>query len=145
MPRCTFCGIQIPKGTGKLYVYSSGKTANFCKSKCEKNFLGVKRKPLEVRWTEHYRKEHKKDQKTEKVEEKVVVSETKVSDDDQKPKVSDKKKVEEKPTPKEQPATEEPKTEEAPKKEAKTEEAVPKLIRKSKNIFFYIFNFLSIN
>tara|TARA_Y100000310_G_scaffold343489_1_gene451378 strand:+ start:1914 stop:2294 length:381 start_codon:yes stop_codon:yes gene_type:complete len=69
MPRCTFCGIQIPKGTGKLYVYSSGKTANFCKSKCEKNFLGVKRKPLEVRWTDQYRKEHKKDQKTEKAEE----------------------------------------------------------------------------
>lgn len=60
MPRCTFCGIQIPKGTGKMYVYVSGKIENFCKSKCEKNYLKLKRKPLNVKWTEQYRKEHKK-------------------------------------------------------------------------------------
>ena len=60
MPRCTFCGIEVPKGTGKMYVYASGKIANFCKSKCEKNYLKLRRKPLTVKWTEQYRKEHKK-------------------------------------------------------------------------------------
>ena len=103
MPRCTFCGIQIPKGTGMIFVYTSGKTANFCKSKCEKNFMNVKRKPLSVRWTEYYRKEHKKgqaplsppteskkDQKIEKpVETEVVKKEVK-----EKPVASEKKSKE---------------------------------------------------
>jgi large subunit ribosomal protein L24e len=61
MPKCTFCGVEVPKGTGKIFVYTSGKIANFCSNKCEKNLLKLKRKPLKVRWTEHYRKEHKKD------------------------------------------------------------------------------------
>jgi large subunit ribosomal protein L24e len=60
MPKCTFCSIEVEKGTGKLFVYASGKTASFCSSKCEKNLLKLKRKPLKVRWTEAYRREHKK-------------------------------------------------------------------------------------
>lgn len=63
MPKCTFCGVQIQKGTGKIFVYTSGKQANFCSNKCEKNLLKLKRKPLNVRWTEYYRKEHKKSEK----------------------------------------------------------------------------------
>ena len=63
MAKCTFCGKSIPKGTGKLFVYSSGKTANFCSRKCEKNLLQLKRKPAKTRWTAEYRKIHKKDQK----------------------------------------------------------------------------------
>ncbi|MBU0457186.1 MAG: 50S ribosomal protein L24e [Nanoarchaeota archaeon] len=60
MPKCTFCGNQIEKGTGKLFVYSNGKTANFCSNKCEKNLHKLKRKPSKIPWTEAYRKERGK-------------------------------------------------------------------------------------
>jgi len=60
MARCSFCGTSIKKGTGKIYAYTSGKVNHFCTMKCEKNLLKLKRKPLNIRWTEAYRKEHKK-------------------------------------------------------------------------------------
>ena len=101
MPRCTFCGIQIPKSTGKLFVYSSGKTASFCKSKCEKNFMALKRKPLNVRWTEHYRKEHKKSTKEEKA---TVKEEVKTETPTVEEKVPEEKKEE--PKEKDKPAPE---------------------------------------
>jgi large subunit ribosomal protein L24e len=63
MPKCSFCGVSIPKGTGKIFVFTSGKVSNFCSNKCEKNMLKLKRKPLNIRWTEAYRKEHKKQDK----------------------------------------------------------------------------------
>ncbi len=63
MPKCSFCGISIPLGTGKTYVYTSGKLNYFCTNKCEKNMIQLKRKPLKVKWTEAYRKEHKKGDK----------------------------------------------------------------------------------
>ncbi len=61
MPKCTFCGTSIKKGTGKIYAYASGKINNFCSMKCEKNLLKLGRKSLKVKWTEAYRKEHKKE------------------------------------------------------------------------------------
>jgi len=61
MPKCSFCGKSIPKGTGKTFVFTSGKINYFCKNKCEKNMLKLKRKPLKIRWTGAYRKEHKKE------------------------------------------------------------------------------------
>lgn len=63
MPKCTFCGNQIEKGTGKMFIYVSGKIDYYCSSKCERNVHKLKRKPLNVRWTEHYRREHKKEVK----------------------------------------------------------------------------------
>ncbi|HIH11238.1 TPA: 50S ribosomal protein L24e [Candidatus Woesearchaeota archaeon] len=60
MPKCSFCGNSIPPGTGIIFVYTSGKISNFCSRKCEKSLLVLKRKPLETRWTEEYRREHKK-------------------------------------------------------------------------------------
>ena len=63
MPKCSFCGDSLKKGTGKMFVYTSGKISHFCSGKCEKNLLRLKRKPLETRWTQEYRKEHKKDEK----------------------------------------------------------------------------------
>jgi|TARA_B100001971_G_scaffold181949_1_gene178975 large subunit ribosomal protein L24e len=54
MPNCTFCGEEMERGTGLLFVFKSGKTANFCSKKCEKNQLKLKRKPREQRWTKHY-------------------------------------------------------------------------------------------
>lgn len=40
-----------------MFVYTSGKIANFCSTKCEKNELKLKRKPAKMRWTESFRKE----------------------------------------------------------------------------------------
>ena len=125
MPKCAFCGNQVEKGTGKLFIYNSGKADSFCSNKCEQNLLVLKRKPLKIRWTEAYRKEHKKDQKeAPKAEEKPV---EKVKEKPQ-PEVKEEPKVEE--APKEvtesknsessdKPA--EPKVEEAPKAEEKKE------------------------
>ncbi len=62
MAKCSFCGINIAKGTGKIYVQTDGKIHNFCSSKCEKNRLKLKRKARETRWTSEYKnkKETKK-------------------------------------------------------------------------------------
>jgi len=113
MPKCTFCGNVIEKGTGKLYIYVSGKQAFFCSGKCEKNMLVLKRKPLKVKWTETYRKAHGKENKEEKVVAKV---EEKV----QLPKVEEKKEV---------PETKEA---EAPKVEKKKEVPVEEKVEEKK-------------
>ena len=60
MPKCAFCGDQVDKGRGKMFVYNSGKIDFFCSSKCEKNMIGLKRKPLQTRWTKRYHEEHKR-------------------------------------------------------------------------------------
>ena len=65
MVKCSFCGNSIEKGTGKIFVYASGKVLNFCSSKCEKNMLKLKRKPLHIKWTEMFRKENRKGEKVE--------------------------------------------------------------------------------
>ncbi len=61
MPKCSFCGGSIEKGTGKIYIYTSGKSAYFCSRKCEKNLLHLKRKPLKTGWTQEYKKDRKKE------------------------------------------------------------------------------------
>ncbi|MCD6479124.1 MAG: 50S ribosomal protein L24e [Candidatus Diapherotrites archaeon] len=48
--RCSFCGKEIVQGTGKIFVLKTGKTLNFCSSKCERNMLVLKRKPHKVKW-----------------------------------------------------------------------------------------------
>lgn len=60
MAKCIFCGVNIEKGTGKMLIYNSGKIVYFCSRTCEKNMLKLKRKPINVRWTEEYRTEQKK-------------------------------------------------------------------------------------
>ena len=57
MPVCSFCGEDIKKGTGKLFVYKTGKQLWFCSNKCEKNMLKLKRKPRTTKWTKHYEKQ----------------------------------------------------------------------------------------
>ncbi len=44
MARCSFCGKDIPKATGKIFVTKEGRKLNFCSSKCEKNMIKLKRK-----------------------------------------------------------------------------------------------------
>lgn len=54
--KCSFCGINIEKGTGKIYVKKDGKILYFCSTKCEKNLLKLNRKARNVRWTSEFRK-----------------------------------------------------------------------------------------
>ena len=53
---CSFCGNEIEPGTGKLYIRKDGTIYHFCSSKCQKNFLKLKRVPRKVRWTRYYKK-----------------------------------------------------------------------------------------
>ena len=59
MVDCSFCGTEIPKGTGTMYVKKTGKILFFCKKKCEKNSLKLGRKAAKLKWTEEYRKHSK--------------------------------------------------------------------------------------
>ncbi|MCH8067395.1 MAG: 50S ribosomal protein L24e [Nanoarchaeota archaeon] len=56
MPKCTFCGISMPQGTGKIFVQKDAKLLYFCSSKCEKNMLKLRRKPIKTRWSNRYEK-----------------------------------------------------------------------------------------
>jgi large subunit ribosomal protein L24e len=53
--KCSFCGVQIEPGTGKMYVKKDGSTFYFCSSKCQNNFR-LRRVPRKVLWTEAGRK-----------------------------------------------------------------------------------------
>lgn len=54
MASCSFCGEKMEKGTGKMFVYKTGKILHFCSSKCEKNLLKLKRKARNLKWTKKY-------------------------------------------------------------------------------------------
>ena len=83
--KCTFCGCDIEKGTGKSMFMKDGKTLNFCGTKCEKNLLKLHRVARETPWTAEYKaaklvrlgllkeEKAKKENKTEKKEEKSEV------------------------------------------------------------------------
>jgi large subunit ribosomal protein L24e len=52
--KCTFCGNQIPSGTGKMFVFKDGRVRYYCSSKCERNDLKLKRKARGMKWTKRY-------------------------------------------------------------------------------------------
>jgi len=52
--KCSFCGIQIERGTGKMFVKLDGKVLYFCSNKCEKNMLKLRRKPRTTTWTKEH-------------------------------------------------------------------------------------------
>ena len=54
--KCSFCGDEIEPGTGKIYGKRDGTVLYFCKMKCQKNMLKLKRIPRRVRWSKHYAK-----------------------------------------------------------------------------------------
>jgi large subunit ribosomal protein L24e len=56
---CTFCGVEIEPGTGRMYVRKDGVTYNFCSSKCFKNLVELGRVPRRVTWTRYYEREKK--------------------------------------------------------------------------------------
>ncbi len=55
MVTCSFCGREIARGTGKMYVRKDGRIYRFCSSKCEKNQTHLGRKSRKVRWTKNSR------------------------------------------------------------------------------------------
>ncbi|RLG21926.1 50S ribosomal protein L24e [Candidatus Micrarchaeota archaeon] len=59
MVKCSFCGKEIPKGTGKIYVLKDGTAYYYCSSKCERNHLKLKRKPAKTTWVKKAKKEGK--------------------------------------------------------------------------------------
>jgi large subunit ribosomal protein L24e len=52
MAKCIFCGKEIEKGTGLIFVKKDGKQLKFCSTKCEKNMLKLGRKARNLKWTE---------------------------------------------------------------------------------------------
>ncbi len=50
--KCSFCGNDIEKGTGMMFVQNDGKIFYFCSSKCEKNRFKLGRIPRKVKWTD---------------------------------------------------------------------------------------------
>lgn len=45
--KCSFCGGNITKGTGKMFVKNTGEVFYWCSSKCENNFeMGRNKKKL---------------------------------------------------------------------------------------------------
>ncbi len=50
---CSFCGYEIPPGTGIMYVKTDGTILYFCSSKCRKNYL-LGRNPRKLKWTLKY-------------------------------------------------------------------------------------------
>ncbi|MDA3856356.1 MAG: 50S ribosomal protein L24e [Candidatus Woesearchaeota archaeon] len=54
MVECSYCGTEIAKGTGKMFVKDNGQILYFCKSKCEKNMLKLKRDSRKFKWTKSF-------------------------------------------------------------------------------------------
>lgn len=73
MPACSFCGENVSKGTGKIYVKKDGKRLDFCSSKCEKNMIILKKNPRKYKWSAFYdaavKKDRVKEVETKEVEE----------------------------------------------------------------------------
>ena len=49
--KCSFCGDEIRKGTGKMLAKNDGKILYFCSSKCENNLIKLKRVARTTEWT----------------------------------------------------------------------------------------------
>ena len=56
---CSFCGNEVEKGKGYMYVKANGTVYFFCSSKCKANMLKLKRKARKFKWTKKYEKAKK--------------------------------------------------------------------------------------
>lgn len=53
--KCSICGSNISKGSGKMFVRNDGRIFYFCSSKCQRNFkLG--RDPKKLKWVSSEKK-----------------------------------------------------------------------------------------
>jgi len=126
---CTFCGIEIEPGTGRMYIKKDGVVYNFCTSKCFKNMVILGRVPRRTTWTQYYAREKQIRMKGLPTEEAAPKA-RKVKKAQEKPKEEAKepeKKPEEKAAAKaEKPKAEEKKPEEkAPAKKAPAKKSEP--------------------
>jgi len=48
---CSFCGDELAKGSGSIYVKKDGTALFFCSSKCKRNQLNLKREGRRQMWT----------------------------------------------------------------------------------------------
>ncbi|MGC8574326.1 MAG: 50S ribosomal protein L24e [Thermoplasmata archaeon] len=78
---CSFCGEKLEPGTGKMYIRKDGSILYFDSSKCEKNYLKLKREARDVLWT-------KEGHEARKSRSKVVKSQNEVKEE-AKPAVKD--------------------------------------------------------
>jgi len=69
MAQCTFCGTEIPRGKGTMFIKKDAKVLWFCSSKCEKNTLKLNRKPRYQPWTAEAK--HNKDSARQTTEHKA--------------------------------------------------------------------------
>jgi len=57
--KCSFCGSEIVKGTGKIFATKEGNVSYFCSNKCEKNSIKLGRQKERTKWTNAYHKDKK--------------------------------------------------------------------------------------
>lgn len=50
--KCTFCGQDIPPGTGLMYVKKDGSVYYFDAKRCYKNMIQLGRVPRTTKWTQ---------------------------------------------------------------------------------------------
>lgn len=51
MAECVFCGKEIPRGTGTLFVRRDGTLQFYCSGKCIKNAEKLGRRAASLKWT----------------------------------------------------------------------------------------------
>ncbi len=56
MAKCSFCGDDLLRGSGLMYVKRDGTVYFFCRRKCEKNLLKLRRNPRKIEWTSAHEK-----------------------------------------------------------------------------------------
>lgn len=52
--KCSYCGKEIARGTGKIFVKTDGKILYFHSNKCENNALKLGRDARKFKWTAHF-------------------------------------------------------------------------------------------
>jgi large subunit ribosomal protein L24e len=57
---CSFCGNEIEPGAMNMFVRRDGTIRYFCSRKCQRNMLGLRRTPREVKWTLTWQAAHGK-------------------------------------------------------------------------------------
>ncbi len=48
--KCSFCGVEVERGKGTLYVKKDGSLFYFHAAKCRRNMLELGRKPAKFKW-----------------------------------------------------------------------------------------------
>lgn len=55
---CSFCGKDIDRGTGMMYVRLDGSILRFCSKKCRISQVNHKRNPRKLKWTTKYERKY---------------------------------------------------------------------------------------